>query len=160
MSPFIYGFPVDRMIQKLKYGHELHYGRVLGQLLAQRLASRGSRPELVIPVPLAPRRFRERGFNQARELALPLCRSLSLTLRSDLVVRKRETKEQAGLDKNERARNTRDAFALVAPLHAKHVVVIDDVVTTGSTVNALARILRAAGAEWIEVWAVARATKK
>ena len=160
VAPFIYEFPVDRMIQKLKYGHELQFGHVLGQLLAQRLACRGSRPELVIPVPLASRRFRERGFNQARELALPLCRSLNLTLRSDLVVRRRETKEQAGLDKKERTRNTRDAFALAKPLHAKHVAIIDDVVTTGSTANALARVLRLAGAEWIEVWAVARATRK
>jgi predicted amidophosphoribosyltransferase len=80
-------------------------------------------------------RYRERGFNQARELALPVCKALDLKLRSDLVARHRETREQAGLDRNERLKNTRHAFALTAPLAARHVAIIDDVVTTGSTVN-------------------------
>lgn len=157
VAPFRYAFPIDRMIQRLKYGRELCHGRILGQLLARHLARRDTRPELVIPVPLASRRYRERGFNQARELAAPLCRSLELTLRSDLVTRLRETREQAGLDRTERSKNMRDAFALVAPLHARHIAIVDDVVTTGSTVNDLSKLLRSAGAEWIEVWAVARA---
>jgi ComF family protein len=157
VAPFRYAFPVDRMIQRLKYDRELCHGRIFGRLLARHLAHRGTRPELVIPVPLAPRRYRERGFNQAREVALPVCESLRLTLRSDLVVRQRETREQAGLDRKERGKNLRDAFALTAPLHARHIAIVDDVVTTGSTVNGLAKLLRGAGAEWIEVWAVARA---
>lgn len=159
VAPFRYAFPVDRMIQRLKYGRELFHGRILGQLLGRHLAQRDTRPELVIPVPLALQRYRERGFNQARELARPLCQSLGLTLRSDLVVRHRETREQAGLDRKERSKNMRDAFALIAPLHARHIAIVDDVVTTGSTVNDLSRLLRSAGAEWIEVWAVARASR-
>lgn len=160
VAPFLYGFPVDRMIQGLKYRGDLVYGRILGNLLARHLARRQTRPELVIPVPLASMRYRERGFNQARELALPVCKALSLTLRSDLVTRHRETREQAGLDRNERLKNTQRAFALTAPLTARHVAIIDDVVTTGSTVNEISKVLRAAGAEWIEVWAVARARRK
>lgn len=148
------------MIQGLKYRRDLMYGRVLGSLLADHLAGRHTRPELVIPVPLAPRRFRERGFNQARELARPVCRSLGLRLRSDLVVRHRETREQAALERAERLKNTQRAFSLVAPLNARHVAIVDDVVTTGSTVNEIAKILRDAGVEWIEVWAVARAERK
>ena len=159
VAPFRYAFPVDRMIQRLKYGRELCHGRILGQLLARHLARRDTRPELVIPVPLAPRRYRERGFNQARELAAPLCRSLGLVLRSDLVMRHRETREQAGLDRKERSKNMRDAFALMSPLQARHIAIVDDVVTTGSTVNDLSKLLRNAGAEWIEVWAVARASR-
>jgi ComF family protein len=157
VAPFRYAFPVDRMIQGLKYRRQLYYGRILGQLLSRHVARRDMRPELVIPVPLATARYRERGFNQARELARPLCKSLGLRLCGDLVERRRDTREQAGLDRKERLKNTRDAFALLAPLPARHVAIIDDVVTTGSTVNEVAKLLRSAGAEWIEVWAAARA---
>ncbi|WP_116811272.1 ComF family protein [Steroidobacter cummioxidans] len=159
VAPFRYEFPVDRMIQGLKYRRELVYGRVLGELLARHLCRRETRPELVIPVPLGLARYRERGFNQARELALPVCKSLGLALRSDLITRRRETQEQASLDRNERLKNTRRAFALTAPLQARHVAIVDDVVTTGSTVNEISKVLRAAGVEWIEVWAVARAER-
>lgn len=160
VAPYRYGFPVDRMIQALKYRGDVAYGRILGTLLARHLVRRQTRPEVVIPVPLAQRRYRERGFNQARELALPVCDTLGLTLRSDLVVRHRETREQAALDRNERLENTKRAFMLMAPLNARHVAIVDDVVTTGSTVNELSKVLRTAGAEWIEVWAVARAQRK
>ena len=155
VAPFRYAFPVDRMIQGLKYRRELYYGRILGELLSRHVSQ--TRPELVIPVPLSLARYRERGFNQARELARPLCKRLGLRLCSDLVERRRETREQAGLDRKDRLENTRDAFALVAPLPARHIAIIDDVVTTGSTVNEVAKLLRSAGAEWIEVWAAARA---
>lgn len=160
LAPFLYAFPVDRLVQGLKYRGDLAYGRILGELLARHLAVRQTRPDVVIPVPLAPMRYRERGFNQARELALPVCKALKLTLRSDLVIRQRETREQATLDRKERLQNTRRAFALTAPLAARHIAIIDDVVTTGSTVNELCKVLRAGGAEWIEVWAVARAQRR
>lgn len=159
VAPFLYRFPTDRMIQGLKYRGDLVYGRILGQLLARHLARRRTRPELIIPVPLGSKRYRERGFNQARELALPICKTLGLTLRGDLLIRHRETREQAVLDRNERLKNTQHAFALTAPLSARHLAIVDDVVTTGSTVNEISKVLRAAGAEWIEVWAVARAQR-
>ncbi|HEY0939071.1 MAG TPA: ComF family protein [Steroidobacter sp.] len=160
VAPFLYAFPVDRMVQGLKYRGDLAYGRILGELLARHLALRHTRPDLVIPVPLAPMRYRERGFNQARELALPICRALKLTLSSSVLIRQRETLEQATLDRKERLKNTQRAFALTAPLAARHIAIIDDVVTTGSTVNEISKVLRAGGAEWIEVWAVARAQRK
>jgi ComF family protein len=159
-APFRYAYPVDRMIQGLKYRHDLVYGRVLGQLLALHLSRRETRPELVIPVPLGTARYRERGFNQARELALPVCEALDLTLNSQLIVRCRETPEQAALDRKDRLTNTQRAFALTSPLTARHVAIVDDVVTTGSTANEISKVLRSAGAEWIEVWAVARAERK
>lgn len=160
VAPFRYAFPVDRMIQGLKYRHELVYGRIFGQLLARHLSRRETRPELVIPVPLGVARYRERGFNQARELAMPVCEALGLKLSSRIVTRRRETQEQAALDRKERLTNTRHAFALSMPLVARHVAIVDDVVTTGSTANEISKVLRAAGAEWIEVWAVARAERK
>jgi predicted amidophosphoribosyltransferase len=77
-------------------------------------------------------------------------------VRSDIAIRQRDTAEQAGLDRKARRRNVTGAFAAVAPLHARHIAILDDVVTTGSTVRELAEVLRRAGAERIEVWAIAR----
>jgi ComF family protein len=160
-AAFRYAYPVDRLIQGLKYRRRLAYGRVLGQLLARRLMTRdGALPQLIVPVPLGTRRYRERGYNQARELALPIHHALGLPLRSDLIVRRRETLEQAALDRKQRRKNIRDAFALTGALPSRHIAIVDDVVTTGSTVTELAKLLRRAGAERVEVWAVARAPRK
>jgi ComF family protein len=149
------------LVRALKYRQRLSHGRVLGELLAQSLALKRTEPwpELLIPVPLSESRYRERGFNQASELAKQLQRALSIPLRADILDRKRATREQAGLDRFGRRKNVRNAFALGGPLNAKHVAIVDDVVTTGSTANEIARVLRRAGAEKIEVWAVARASR-
>jgi ComF family protein len=157
--PYRYVYPLDRLIQRLKYGHALSAARVLGELFAERHAELGSHPppELIIPVPLGVRRYRERGFNQAYELARAVSRRSNIEIRSDLVERTRETQEQAGLPRRQRRRNVRGAFRLARPLTAAHVAIFDDVVTTGSTVNELAKALRRAGARTIEVWAIARA---
>ncbi len=156
---FRYAYPVDRMIQHLKYGSAVTHGRVLGELLADRL-ERGPRerwPDCVIPVPLAQQRFRERGYNQAIEITNVLERRLPICVRTDLVERPRQTREQADLDQLQRRRNIRGAFAMCGELPGRHVAIVDDVVTTGSTVNELARVLKRAGARRVEVWAVARA---
>jgi ComF family protein len=117
-------------------------------------------PELLVPVPLAPRRFRERGYNQAIELGRYVEKRLRIALRADLVMRVRETREQAALDKRERRKTIRGAFEVVRALPATHIAIVDDVMTTGSTVNELARVLKKAGARRVEVWAVARAGRE
>lgn len=157
-APFRYGYPIDRLIQRLKYGRDGACGRVLGALLAQALAQRApaSLPQILIPMPLAARRYRERGFNQAMELARPLRSMLGLSVRNDLMVRLRETQEQAGLKQKERRRNVRGAFALCRPLAVQHAAILDDVITTGCTANEVAKVLRRAGVRKIEVWAAAR----
>jgi ComF family protein len=149
------------MVRALKYHSALAYARVLGELLAAHLsdAHRPRLPEVLLPVPLAPRRFRERGYNQAIELGRYLERGLDVPMRADLLVRIRETREQAGLPRRERRKNIRGAFALRQPITVSHVALIDDVITTGSTVNELARLLKANGVERVEVWAVARARR-
>jgi ComF family protein len=158
--PFRYDYPIDHLIQAFKYGGQEHCGRVLGSLLARHLcASRAdSWPEVLVPVPLAPRRYRQRGFNQAIELARSLRGITQLAVRTDLLARTRETAEQASLDRKARRRNVRGAFDLTRPLTARHVAILDDVVTTTSTVSELAKLLRRAGARRIEVWAIARAS--
>jgi ComF family protein len=156
-----YGYPVDHLVRALKYRDRLAYARVLGELLAQSLSTQrfDPWPQCVIPIPLAAARFRERGFNQAMEIGKQLVRRLKLPLSADALVRRRETREQAGLDRDERRRNVRGAFALLKAPQAGHVAILDDVVTTGSTANEVARVLKRAKVERIEVWAVARASK-
>jgi ComF family protein len=156
--PFRYAYPIDHLVRGLKFRGELACGRVLGELLAARVLARDAvLPELIIPVPLAQQRYRRRGFNQANELALPIQRATRIPVRNDLVVRHRETAEQAALDLESRRKNVRHAFTIVRALPARHVAILDDVVTTGSTVGEVAGVLRDAGAERVEVWAVCRA---
>ncbi len=159
VSPYIYDYPLDHLIQGFKYGGALPYGRVLGTLLAHhiRAHSQGPLPDALIPVPLHSARHRERGFNQAYELARPLSRLLGIPIADDLCHRRRETADQTELTAAERQKNVRDAFRLLhTPAH-RHVALIDDVLTTGSTTNEIARVLRRAGVGRIEVWTVARA---
>jgi len=157
-APYRYLYPIDRLIQRLKYGGRLSIGRVLGELFAQRvLAARARLPELLIPVPLAMGRFRARGYNQAIELAQHVAQRTGIELRADIALRTRETQEQASLKRKQRRRNVRGAFSVVRDLPRRHIAIFDDVMTTGSTANELARVLRRAGAERIEVWTIARA---
>ena len=155
--PFRYAYPIDHLVQGLKFRNELACGRVLGELFASCLLARGAPlPEAIVPVPLAMRRYRQRGYNQASELALSIRRVTGASVIADIAIRQRETAEQAGLDRKARRRNVNDAFAAIAPLRARHIAILDDVVTTGSTVRELADVLSRAGAEQIEVWAIAR----
>lgn len=159
--PLRYDFPVDRMIQALKYQRQMPMGRVLGALLVMHLQSVDAGvPELILPVPLGAARYRSRGFNQARELALPVGAALGVPVRSDVLARRRETVEQAGLDRRQRLRNVRGAFALLKPLGVQHVALLDDVITTASTVTAVSQLLRDNGVQRVDVWAVARAVRR
>ncbi len=159
---FRYRYPVSHLIRAFKYQRAVAPGCVLGELLARHIQrERGEDlPALLIPVPLAQRRFAARGYNQALELARRLERSLGVPMRTDLVVRTRDTAGQAGLKKKERRRNVRGAFELTGSLPARHIAIIDDVITTASTANEMARTLKRAGAKRVEVWAVARAERK
>jgi ComF family protein len=155
---FRYEFPVNHLLRSLKYGGGLENSRVLGKLLAEHLLNirRDDMPECVLPVPLGEARFRERGFNQATEIAHVVAHRMQLPLRTDVISRIRDTPVQAGLDRIARRKNLRNAFAVQQPFAFKHVAILDDVVTTGSTADELARVLLRAGANRVELWAVAR----
>ena len=157
---FIYAYPADQLVRALKYRNAVSYARVLGDLLADRLLREGElRAQIIIPVPLALARFRERGYNQALEIGRRLEKRLRIPKHTGAVVRRRETAEQAGLDRKQRRKNIRGAFELVEAIAARDIAVVDDVVTTGSTANELARLLKRGGARRVEIWAVARAAK-
>ncbi|WP_348758999.1 ComF family protein [Candidatus Methylocalor cossyra] len=154
---FHYQAPVDHLIRALKFGARHPCARLLGTLLADGLEGRGARPEALIPVPLHARRYRQRGFNQTVEIARTVARRLGITLDLGSCRRVRATAPQAQLSARERHENLRAAFAVRPGVGYRHVAIIDDVVTTGATANALAQALRDAGVETIEVWSCARA---
>lgn len=155
--PYRYAYPLDHLVRGLKFRNDLACGRVLGELFSRCLLARGEPlPDAIVPVPLAPQRYRQRGYNQAGELALAVRRCTGVAVKTDVVMRQRETAEQAGLDRKARRQNVRGAFAAVSPLRARSVAILDDVVTTGSTVRELASVLQQAGAERVTIWAIAR----
>lgn len=158
-SAFRYAPPVDRAIQGLKYHADFRAGRWLGREMATALALRGAPlPELLLPVPLHRSRLRHRGYNQALELARVIGGSLGIAVAADAARRLRATEDQIGKSAAERRRNVRKAFAVnAARIAERHLALIDDVMTTGSTAAELARVCRAAGARRIEVWTAARA---
>lgn len=154
---FRYQFPADRLIQSLKYVHRLASADFLGRALAALLIP--FRPDLILPVPLAPARLAERGFNQALEIARPLARLLDVPLEISRVHRRRDTAPQASLPWKERKQNIRHAFECELDLTGKSVLVVDDVMTTGATLDELARTLKAHGAARVENCVLARALK-
>jgi ComF family protein len=145
-----------QLVTRYKFYDRLSYSRLLAELLLE-LLIKTEKPECIIAVPLHPQRLRERGFNQSHELGKIIATALNLPLLSDAVVRTRETRQQTGLDAKQRRQNIRGAFVVVRPIEYKHVAIIDDVVTTGSTVNELARVLKKSGVETVSVWSIARA---
>ncbi len=159
-APLLYQPPVDFLIKQLKFKGQLACARLLGEWLGAALERRGGPwPEAIIPVPLHASRLRERSFNQSLELARFVAGRLQVALDSATVRRIRHTVPQVELKAAERSGNVRGAFAVVRPIALRHVAILDDVVTTGSTVNEIARVLRAAGVEEIEVWACTRTVR-
>ncbi|MCF6258956.1 MAG: ComF family protein [Gammaproteobacteria bacterium] len=157
LSPFHYRAPLDHLLLGLKFNGRLAQARLLGDLMTQWLASVVEvPPEQIIPVPLHVTRLRERGFNQAVELARSVARYFDLPLNLHGVRRIRATPPQSDLSRKERLKNIQGVFEVMQPMSGS-VVIIDDVMTTGSTAHELAAALLNAGAEQVEVWVCARA---
>jgi ComF family protein len=158
-APYRYEFPLVELIHRLKYGGQVAIARILGTLLARRLAERGPLAvDAIVPVPLHPSREAKRGYNQAGEIARFAGELLSLPVAGRIALRVRATEEQAALPAIVRRVNVSGAFAVRDVRIPPAVAIVDDVLTTGSTVDALARELKRAGCRRVEVWAVARAT--
>lgn len=150
-----YTFPVDGVVQMLKHRHHLAAATVLGSLLVEAVRN-APVPNLIFAVPLSPERLRERGFNQSVEIARVAARMLGRTFEAGGIRRVRDTPPQASLPFKERAANVRRAFVCDIDLAGKNVAVVDDVLTTGASLNECAKALRKAGAEAAFGWVAAR----
>lgn len=155
---FHYEFPIRELISAFKFQGQLWHARPLGGMLAERVAQwdAGRRPDLILPTPLHPRRLRERGFNQAQELARVVSRRLGSPMNPRALIKVRATAAQSQLSKREREDNLRNAFKVMAQLDGCRILLIDDIVTTGQTATEISRALRDAGAGRIEVLCIAR----
>lgn len=150
-----YEFPADRLIHALKYGHQLGLAAWFGKELAARLPAVGE--ALVVALPLHPRRLSGRGFNQAGEIARALARQRGLEWTPDTLLRTRDTEAQAGLPLKGRAANVRGAFECRRDLGGRPLVLVDDVMTSGATLDEAARVLKLHGAGSVMAAVVARA---
>jgi ComF family protein len=154
LAVWCYEFPVDRLVQSLKYLGNLPVARLFGEALARRMGERATQVDLIVPMPLARERLRARGFNQAVEIARSLPRRARIA-RTE-IERVRDTARQTDLPYADRARNVRGAFACSRALDGLRVAVVDDVMTTGATLAELAGTLKKAGAAGVENWVIAR----
>ena len=155
-AAFVYAPPLDRLLPRLKFHSDLAAGALLSALMLETFGGCDP-PQCLVPIPLGHTRLRQRGFDQAFELARPLARATGIRLRTDLLQRRHDTAPQTRLDRAQRRRNVRYAFAVQAGTEVPaHVTLVDDVMTTGATLHAAARALRRAGVARVDAWVCAR----
>lgn len=151
-----YTTPISRLILDLKFQHRLEHASLLATLLAARISQYPdiTLPDCIIPIPLHPSRTRERGFNQALEIAKPLSKALNIPIARHSCTRHKATSAQTSLSAKQRLTNLENAFR-VRSLPGQHIAILDDVYTTGATATTLAHALKQAGAKRVDIWACA-----
>ncbi len=163
-SLFRYEEDIIRLVHQLKFSEKISYARSIGEMfLSERKVIdmfKAEQPECLLPVPLHSSRLRQRGFNQAIEISRVLAKKLGLPIESNAVVRQRGTSAQSGLSAKLRRKNIKGAFSVAGTINYRRVLIIDDVVTTGSTANELARVLKKNKVERVGVLSIARAPVK
>ncbi|MFA5960631.1 MAG: ComF family protein [Tatlockia sp.] len=158
-TAYLFEEPLRHLIHEFKYQEGLYLAHFLTELILKALPEAASQTECLVPVPLHPRRLRERGFNQAAELAKLLSRQLGIPFANTLCQKTANTASQARLNRKERALNIQQAFSC-KPGKYQHITLIDDLLTTGSTAEAIARSLKKQGVTQVDVWCCARAVQK
>ncbi len=155
VAALAYAFPLDRLIPCLKYHGQLAIAPLLGECLV-RAATSSPRPDCLMAMPLHARRIRERGFNHASEIARVVAKQLALPLDTRSCQRIRDTPPQMGLKHDARRRNVRGAFTCSDAVKGRHIALVDDVMTTGTSLDELATTLKRAGAREVTCWVAAR----
>jgi ComF family protein len=154
-APLHYELPIKRLVSLFKFNAQLHQIHTLSYCFTQAALDHDiAMPELLLPVPAHPRRTWQRGFNQSALLTRMLSKRLQLPYSHRIIKRALHTPAQNQLTQQQRKRNLRGAFALKAPCPVTHVAIVDDVITTGSTANAIAELLKQSGVERVDIWCV------
>lgn len=155
---FLYAYPVDAMMVRYKYGNMMQLSHTFGQFLRDKtLLSLAENPiDFIIPMPMHPARLKERGFNQAHEIAKVLTKDCREKLDFKSAERIKLTPPQASLPLKERVKNIKGAFSVNTDLSGKRIAIVDDVMTTGASLNELAKTLKKAGAAHVECWVIVR----
>lgn len=154
-----YEEPIDKLITGIKFSGKLVYAKVLGELFAKNILlslTEDNKPDYLIPMPLHQKRLCERGFNQALELARPIAKYLQIPIDFQSCIRSRNTIAQTLIPAETRYNNIKNAFSISKKFFARHVAILDDVVTTGNTVTELSKVLKQQGIENISIWCCAR----
>lgn len=157
VAPFIHQGAIRHLITSLKFKAHHKNARLLGMLLAEHLKKTAELPDCILPVPLHKARYRQRGFNQAIEIARTVAKELQIPLDLTSCHRHRDTPHQTDLPAKKRRKNLKNAFSIIKPIHAQHIAILDDVMTTGSTAHELAYCLKKGGVSRVDVWVCARA---
>ncbi len=161
IAPFYFSPPLDGVIHKMKISRKISNCTLIADLIYEQIVLRQiEMPDCLIPAPTNPAKLRQRGFNQATEIAKQLGKRLGITVRNDLIIKKSNTKRQSQLQYNQRQSNLKNAFILSRPIRYEHIAIIDDVVTTTATANELAKIAKQNGVKKVQVWACARSIKQ
>lgn len=162
--PFTYSFPINKLVQNLKYGKELYWLKPLSKMFTHYLHDKYHKypkPDLLIPVPMHKNKLKLRGYNQAELLAKEISRLTDIPSKSGLLRKTKESKDQASLNKTQRLKNLKKCFALPDSEHleGKHIALIDDVMTTKATSEICSQLLLENGATRVDVWCLARTPK-
>ena len=154
--PFEYQTPIKELICALKYNDKAEYAKMTGQLLASEIKrNQEPLPDLIIPVPTHISRLRSRGYNQAQLIACAAGQALSIPVANQRLIKTQSTPPQAQQTLKDRKKALNGCFAIKGFFVAQNVAIVDDVVTTGSTVNEIAKILKKNGVDYVQVWGVA-----
>lgn len=161
LSPFLYQTPISLLIKSLKHQGQLTNARLLANLFSKQFPLPPN-IDMIVPIPLQPKRIQLRGFNQSSELARQLSKTYNIPWKSNILFRYNDKHQQQGADRKTRLTNIKQAFYVKQPLRSnqQRIAIIDDVMTTGATANDAARALKDQGASHVEVWAISRTPKQ
>jgi ComF family protein len=157
IAPFAYQEPISKLITDLKFNGKLKYAQLLGELLSQKIIQNAvPLPSLIVPVPLHPKRLKERGFNQAIEIARVVSKNLHIPMDTKSLTRIKNTNAQSNLKKQDRQKNLENAFQLNNKIVASHIAILDDVFTTGATIRSLTHTITSQNKPQISIWCCAK----
>ena len=157
LTPLLYVDPVDRFLCGLKYREQFSFARFAAGVMTNHDLKTGQKaPDMICPVPMTSKTLRKRGFNQSAFIGQLIAWKLAIPMSSNLILKTRDTAHQSDLKAKERQNNLKGAFECKRQVRGRHIVVVDDVLTTGATANEISKTLKKYGASRVDIWACAR----